>query len=96
MSGPVYILNNRIYKSINGFYKALRADCYAESCNQVGINRQIKCKVGAAVVAVYQVDAPEIGKPMRVTNIGRWDPPHPDARVRQALGQQTGRDDEPS
>jgi len=94
-AGPVYILNDRAYRSINGFLKALMADCDASSTSSV-VNRQIKCYVGREVVALYSVDKPEIGKPMRVTNIGRWDPPHFDARVRQGLGQQTGTDDMPS
>jgi len=96
--GPVYILNNRSYKSINGFLKALMADADATSVGGVSYgNRQIKCYRGRGnIVAVYSVDAPEVGKPMRVTCVGRWDPPHEDARVRQALGQQTGVDDQPS
>jgi hypothetical protein len=72
-SKPVYVLNNREYKSLNGFIKALLKDCGANECSAVR-DGKITCsnRIGAltrVVVAEYTVSKPEIGKPMFVERV---------------------------
>lgn len=75
-SKPVYRLNGKDYKSINGFLKALTHDCGATSCSSVRPDRTVVCSVGGGIgqpprtqVAVYTVSKPEVGKPMLVTRV---------------------------
>ncbi len=70
---PVYILNGKSYKTVNGFLNALLKDCGASSSTMVRADRTIECYNGPYgnrnTVAVYQVEAPCSGKPMRVSRV---------------------------
>lgn len=79
-SKPIYRLNSKEYKSINGFLKALMADCGATSCTSVRPDRTIVCSIGGGIgrparkaIATYTISKPEVGKPMVVTKVANFE-----------------------
>lgn len=73
LNRPTYRLNGRTYKTVNGLSAAIFKDCRCDSHSMVTADRRIIATVGRdatlTTIAVYAVDAPEVGKIMNVIRI---------------------------
>jgi hypothetical protein len=72
LSGPVWILNGRKYKSIRGLFNAITADCGATAIGQFSAmpERRLRCYDGAGrIIALYKSSEPKVGEPMLVERV---------------------------